>query len=318
MIVTKSSLLLKLNENLEEEVARPVEGLPHMACYENMSWHPGGYVPWHWHTDVEFIWVMQGGIRLDTNNHSFTVHTGEGAFINSNVLHYKEPLAGPVPISLDHVFNVRLLSGGHKNILEQKYITPVIECRELEAMVFTPAVANQRTILELLRRSYDAAEREEFGYEFEVRNDLSTVWSLLCREAEPLIRAKRKLPDQGEERIKNMMLYIRDHYSEKITLGQIADAASISERECLRCFAANLNTTPFTYLLDYRVRRAASELCETNKPVTEIAYDCGFWGTSYFCKVFKKSMECTPSQYRKLYRKSMEEDMRRSDSYDNG
>ncbi len=292
---------LKINENLEEQIARPTAGFPHLACYEDVTEHPGGYVPWHWHADVEFIWALQGGIRLDTNRHSFTVHAGEGAFINSNVLHYKEPLAGPAPIMLDQLFDLSLLAGFPGSVFEQKYIMPVVKCRELEAMVFYPSSPNQRRILELIRHAYDAAELAEYGYEIVVRNDLSSAWGLLCREAAGILGSEKVTASQSEERIKRMMTYIREHYRERISLEQIAEAASISERECLRCFRRNLNTTPFTYLLEYRIRRAAEELRETDKAVTEIAYDCGFGGSSYFTKTFKKGMDCTPSQYRELY-----------------
>lgn len=293
---------IKINENLEEEVARPVTGFPHFACYEDVTMHPGGYVPWHWHSDVEFIWALQGGIRLDTNHHSFAIRMGEGAFINSNVLHYKEPLAGPAPIMLDQLFDVRLLSGYHKSVYEQKYIMPVIECKELEAMVFRPSEPNQRKILELLRHSYDAAELAEYGYEFVVRNDLSTIWCLLCREAEAMLRSKKVTISQGEQRIKKMLTYIRNHYKEPVSLNQIAEAANISQRECLRCFRQNLNTTPFTYLLEYRIRRAADELRETDLTITTIGYHCGFSGISYFSKTFKKLMGCTPGEYREMNR----------------
>lgn len=295
---------LKLKENLEEELVRPVAAFPHTIFYDDIARHPGGYVPWHWHPDVEVIWAMQGGIRLGTSSHSFSVHTGEGVFINSNVLHYKEPLPGPDAILLTHVFDVQLLSGGHKSIFEQKYITPIVECKELEAMAFHPSVPNQRKILELIHRAYDVADEGGYGYEFEVRNSLSTMWWLLCKEAEPVLRSKKVVVNQNEERIKKMLLFIRENYQERISLEQIASAASISTRECLRCFGQNLNMTPFTYLLEYRIRRAAGELRESNKPITDIAYDCGFSGTSYFSKTFRKIMECTPSKYRSLYRNS--------------
>ncbi len=292
---------LRINENLEEEVARPAAGFPHTACYEDVTRHPGGYVPWHWHADVEFIWALQGGIRMDTSHHSYTIHTGEGAFINSNVLHYKEPLSGPAPIMLDQLFDVQLLAVGHNNIFDQKYIAPVVACRELEAMVFRPSEPNQRLILERIRQAYDAAELTEYGYEFAVRNALSDAWRLLCKEAAPMLTAKKAVPGQGEERIKQMLTFIRNHYGERISLGEIAQAASISERECLRCFQQNLHITPFAYLLEYRVRRAADELRETGKAITDIAYSCGFSGTSYFSKTFRKIMECTPSAYRRQY-----------------
>ncbi len=303
MIVTS----VKLKETMEEEVFRPVEAFPHTACYGNMSIYPGGYVPWHWHPDVEFAWVLQGAMHVNTNNHSFLVRAGQGAFINSNMLHNMEPVPGPDVIYLCQLFDVQLLYGSHKSIFEQKYITPIIECKELEAMQLDLSEPNQRQILSLLQHSYDAADRSDYGYEFVVRSDLSSVWCLLCQEAAPVLHAKKIMANPGEERVKKMLLYIHSHYREKIGLEEMAGAASISVRECLRCFRQNLNTTPFTYLLEYRIRKAADELRDTDKPVTDIAYACGFSGTSYFSKIFRKIMKCTPSAYRRSQQEQSKE-----------
>ena len=298
--------ILRLNDNLEELIEKPVKGFSYFACFEDLTKHPGGYVPWHWHADIELIWVLQGSFRMDTNHHSYVLEAGEGAFINSNVLHYKEPLAGPAPFTLDQLFDVSLLSGGYTSIFEQKYILPIIECKELEVMLFQPSRPDERRILELMRHAYDAADMQNYGYEFTVRNDLSEMWALMYKLAEPILQGGRTPSGHGEERIKQMLLFIRQHYQERIALGEIAAAANISERECLRCFQQNLNTTPFTYLMEYRIRRAAAMLREKDASVTEIAYSSGFSGTSYFGKIFKEVMGCTPSAYRLQQRENAE------------
>lgn len=95
------------------------------------------------------------------------------------MLHYQEPVPGLPVITLNQILDARLIAGAHKSIYEQKYVTPVLECRELEAMHFCPAVSGQREILERIRRSYEAADREEPGYEFTVRGELSRAWFLL-------------------------------------------------------------------------------------------------------------------------------------------
>lgn len=293
---------LQINENLEEQIPRPVEAFPVYACYESFALHDGGRVPWHWHPDAEFTWVLQGSIRLCTNNHTLTLHAGDGAFINSNALHYKELLPGNIPAALTLVFDPLLISGFHKSIYEQKYVDPILNCRELETMFLSPSNTNQRTILEFIRNTYDDADRSLAGYEFVVRNNLSSAWFLLYQEAEPLLHSRAIVADQGEKRIKRMLLYIQQHYQEKLTLEQIASAASISGRECLRCFHQNLNTTPFTCLLEYRIRQAADELRNTDRAITDIAYSSGFSGTSYFGKTFRKFMNCSPSEYRALHK----------------
>ncbi len=294
MIITS----LMLNENLQEQLPRTEEAFPYLACYVEMNRYPGGVIPWHWHSDVEFLYVLQGTVRLSTNNRCHMISAGEGAFINSNMLHYQEPVPGFPVITLNQILDARLIAGAHKSVYEQKYVMSMLECRELEAVHLSPSTAKGREILERTRRSYEAADREEPGYEFTVRSELSQAWFLLYQEAEAVLKALKVTGGQGEERIKKMLLYIHSHYEEKISLEMIAASANISGRECLRCFSQNLNTTPFTYLLEYRIRQAASELKNSSRSVTDVAYACGFSGTSYFSKTFRKIMGCTPSEYR--------------------
>lgn len=294
MIIT--SLMLK--ENLEEQLPRTEQAFPYLACYVEMNRYPGRVIPWHWHPDVEFLYVLQGTVRLSTNNECHMVAAGEGAFINSNMLHYQEPAPGLPVITLNQLLDARLIAGAHKSIYEQKYVTPIVECRELEAVRFCPETPGQREILERVRRSYEAADREEEGYEFTVRSELSRAWFLLSREVSLTGKSRKVTGSQNEERIKKMLLFIHSHYEEKISLEMIAASANISGRECLRCFSRNLNTTPFTYLLEYRIRQAANELHNSSHSVTEIAYACGFSDTSYFSRTFRKIMGCTPSEYR--------------------
>ena len=96
-----------------------------------------------------------------------------------------------------------------------------------------------------------------------------------------------------------MMDYIHQHYGEKLTLEQIAAAAAVSKRECLRCFRDCIGKAPFAYLLEYRVQVAERLLRTTDLPVTEIALQTGFNGSAYFSKVFRELRQISPSQYRK-------------------
>ena len=96
-----------------------------------------------------------------------------------------------------------------------------------------------------------------------------------------------------------MLHFIREHYGEKILLEDIAQSANISERECLRTFRKTIGRTPFDFLNEYRLSRARELLEETDRPVTEIAFETGFSDGAYFGKLFRKQYGCSPSHYRK-------------------
>lgn len=289
---------LCLDENLQEKLPLARRVFPHIFYYVNPAEYHEKYVAWHWHPELEFSWILQGTIEISTPNHTCRLSAGEGIFINSNVLHTIRPVSDDVSTALTQVFDSQLIAGAHGSVFEQNYIFPITENKEIEMVVFRPDKPEHRQILDLIHKSYEIAENQPFGYEFMIRNAFSEVWLLLCSELKQKSIPHRMNSNQDEERIKKMLLFIESNYMQKISLQEISESANISKRECLRCFERSLNMTPFTWLMEYRVRMAARMMRETDHPITTIAYDTGFCSTSYFGKVFKQIIGQTPSQYR--------------------
>ena len=297
MIIDK----LELRETGEEVLAHTDNPFPHTSYYVEPEKFPGGFIPWHWHADVEVVYVVQGKMELRTNIREYTLSAGDAVFINSNILHFQKPCAGLKTITLNQVFDSALISGRHRSIYAQKYVEPLLSCREIDVMLFQQSDVRQRRIIDFIKLAQDAADEQAYGYELLVRNYLSSMWLLLCQEADEKLTAKKVTKSGGEDRLKKMMRYIQAHYMEKLLLKDIANAANISEREALRTFRNNLNITPFSYLMEYRLRMATVQLTETSAPVSQIAYDCGFSSPSYFGKEFRAAMGCTALEYRKKH-----------------
>ncbi len=301
---------ISTKNGMREYVSRNQEEMPVLlwyTWYKDTNLYMEGDVPWHWHPEVELIQIIKGRMEIFTNHENFILEPGDGVFFNSGVMHSMRALPGEEPLELMTLFDPQFISGTYNSIFEKKYVSPILECHSLEAMHLQTLHANHRKIFDLLKHACDAMEYQGVGYEFIIRNDLSSIWSLLYKEAKSYLSETPVVVSPGEERIKQMMTYVQEHCEEKITLEDIADSANISERECLRTFQQFLNTTPFTYLLEYRVRRAARQLCDTGDSITDIAYACGFSSPSYFGKVFKKIMNCSPGEYRKAHEQEKEE-----------
>ena len=92
--------------------------------------------------------------------------------------------------------------------------------------------------------------------------------------------------------------FMENHYMEDISIEQVLEISHYSQRHFIRLFSAAYNTTPQKYLMNIRLRRAASLLKDTSLPITEIAMQCGFSDSNYFSRAFKKINGITPSQYR--------------------
>jgi AraC-like DNA-binding protein len=293
---------IQLNENLEEKILHMPSDFPYICCHVEMDTYPGGYIPWHWHDEIELIYVQKGTVEYHIKEKTVTLTEGEACFMNSNVLHMIKPAHNcHNSILLAQTFKKLFLSGFYNSIFEKKYINPIVNCKNLEYFKFTPEISAHIPILEKLKISYDLAEAEPLGYEFTVRDLLSSFWLLLLEQAQPIVNKKKIKSSVENERIKAMITYVQNNYQYKITVKDIAASVNVSDRVCYRCFMRNIGMTPVEYLLQCRIRAAEDLLTSTSRSITEIGTLVGFNNGSYFGKAFQAVLHCTPREYRKKH-----------------
>ena len=99
-------------------------------------------------------------------------------------------------------------------------------------------------------------------------------------------------------RIRGAISYMEEHYTDRISLDQIAHAAYLSTYHFCRLFKRQTGTTCSKYLAALRVRKAKELLRGTELSVTEICCEVGFNSPTYFGRVFKGMEGATPSAYR--------------------
>ncbi len=220
--------------------------------------------------------------------------------VNSNVLHRtKTAVHTGKNVQLLHIFDVSLLDGGKGSRIGQKYISPVVSDPEVELISFSPANPRDEKILELIRDSFQLSDRE-FGYEMKLRNALSEIWMRIFNQFP--FSAQRKECNKRDDKIKQMMAYVHEHYSGKIAVQELAAAAFLSERECFRTFRDCLHMTPVEYIRSYRLQIACRMLADVRIPITDVGYSCGLGSSSYFGKIFREYFYCTPTEYRRKWR----------------
>jgi AraC-like DNA-binding protein len=84
-----------------------------------------------------------------------------------------------------------------------------------------------------------------------------------------------------------------------VTLDQVAALAKMSPKSFCRFFKANTGKTLVEYLHELRVGEACRQLLETDRPVSEIALDCGFNNLSNFNRRFRELKGMTPREFRR-------------------
>ena len=267
-----------------------------VACYhDNISEMT---VSWHWHEELEILAVETGTARVSVNGTGHKVRRGEGFFVNSGVLHGVWPEGEEVCRLRSVVFHPRLVGGSVDSILWQKYLEPLLcdPCRPCAR--FAGAPEWEQAASRAIQAAWHACVSEAEGFEFEVREQLSKIIFLLAKNSPAAEKRPSEKTLRDGARIKIMLQYVQEHYSEELTLAKIAGSASLSENECLRCFRSMIGCTPIQYVKQMRIQKAAELLTATTWKISDIGAACGFQEMSYFAKTFRELKGCRPSEFR--------------------
>ena len=98
------------------------------------------------------------------------------------------------------------------------------------------------------------------------------------------------------------MTYIQEHFTQEVSLREIASVLYLSESHLIRVFKKETGRTPHQSLLEYRLRTGAHLLRTGQLRVSEIARNVGFSSASQFIGAFRRAYGCTPMQYRESER----------------
>ena len=105
-------------------------------------------------------------------------------------------------------------------------------------------------------------------------------------------------------RIQKVKQYVVDHYPEHLKLSDLAELAGMSPVSFSRFFHQRTGRTLSEYIVDIRLGFAARMLVDSPKNISEICYECGFNNLSNFNRIFKARRNCTPREFRAMYKKN--------------
>lgn len=102
-------------------------------------------------------------------------------------------------------------------------------------------------------------------------------------------------------RVNRAMDFIETHLSEPLPLDRLAEVACFSRYHFHRIFLAQVGETPGQFIQRLRIEKAARLLCShRTRPVTDIAFECGFSDTAAFSRAFRIGWGMSPTAFRNL------------------
>ena len=285
---------IPIDSTRQETTAHGTFDFP-LAVYETiLSKNILGFVSWHWHREFQFCLVSTGTVAFWVQGRQLTLPAGQGLFINSNVLHMAKPETSDAAYCCIDILP-SLLCGFTGSLLDVSLITPLSADASLPLFRFSGETLESREALALLEKIRQLSHRKTTGYPLMVTGLLMELLGRMLS----MLDAAPAAPKEDMSRLRSVLQFIDQHYTEHITLSQCADLAGLSDSEFCRQFKRAMHCTLTGYIRQVRLQKSAAELLlHPEKSVSQIAYATGFSTTSYFISQFRAATGMTPLAYR--------------------
>ena len=135
-------------------------------------------------------------------------------------------------------------------------------------------------------------------------NLLALLHELSCFHSDVIMKDRKdmqdhKLSDLAQQRITSIISYMEEHYTEHLTLPQLAESLYLTPQYLSAFFSRHFGMTFHQYLTQIRLKHVQDALRYSDAPLAEIAVNTGFSNANILYKNFCKAYGISPSAYRK-------------------
>lgn len=258
--------------------------------------------------EMALILVQKGNLLVQNQSLVYDLTPGQGLFLNCHQAYDLTAAVQDTDADL-LLFNPSFICGEFDTALTVKYLIPFLKSQECRAIFLETNDSSSSNVLEAGEKLKALLEEKPFAFEFSCKEVLCRLFRLLLsyhhgQSSQHEYRRNNEPSPNDVTRINNAIAFFKDHYMYSISLEDIADAVHLSISECCRCFRRTVNASPIEYLNKYRVLESLKKIQAGDalaNNISTLAYSVGFNSPSYYNKVFRRYLNCTPSNYKRDY-----------------
>ncbi|MBD8949106.1 MAG: AraC family transcriptional regulator [Blautia obeum] len=273
------------------------ETFPMTVNHDDLWSFEGKNVPIHWHNDLEINLIREGEAVFQVYQKSYRVRTGEGFLLNRNVPHSCSSPGNEHVRYSTILVRPDFLYGDFGSDVERKCFQPFLQNSAIPCIYLTGFDENGKEILQKLNQVEEAFDRKRFCYELKIKGLLCEAFAMILyghrQELTKFVPANL----QELERLEKMLNYLNMHFTEVISLQDLADQVHLSREVCCRLFKKMTGKTITGYLEEYRVNKSFSLVQSGQYSMTQITEMVGFSNPSRFASAFRKRFGCNPGEY---------------------
>ncbi|MBM7836846.1 AraC-like DNA-binding protein [Alkalihalobacillus xiaoxiensis] len=274
------------NNQLRSEPHFPV-----VKFYYYKEWRQFEMKP-HAHEAIEFMHVLSGSCKVETNTESYQLKKGQIIFLDAHTSHRL------IVTEKCRMFNLEISFQKGRTAFP-----PFCELyKENEALRLMMTNKKPHLLLHDSDDTYQCLRRLIMEVDKKSKQTDFMVQLLL---SEYLIRvaglAEIEYRETDQQYTSRVISYIHQNYDREVRVAEIADAVHLHPGYLQRVFKVSTGTSIHEFLVLYRMKKAKAMLAETDISITDIPHYIGMNSQQYFSTTFKKYVQCTPSAYRKRH-----------------
>ena len=273
------------------------ETFPMTVNHDDLWSFEGKNVPIHWHNDLEINLIREGEAVFQVYQKSYRVRTGDGFLLNRNVPHSCSSPGNEHVRYSTILVRPDFLYGDFGSDVERKCFQPFLQNSAIPCIYLTGFDENGKEIQQKLNQVEEAFDQKRFCYELKIKGLLCEAFAMILyghrQELTKFVPANL----QELERLEKMLNYLNMHFTEVISLQDLADQVHLSREVCCRLFKKMTGKTITGYLEEYRVNKSFSLVQSGQYSMTQITEMVGFSNPSRFASAFRKRFGCNPGEY---------------------
>lgn len=241
--------------------------------------------------ETELMLMVEGELHIK-HLEEYCLKAGDVFLLPQNVLHY-----GTQP-STFKIHWVHLILPSDFSIVEEEELANV----NAKANIILPILFHVSNMEGLLSLAYQL-EQYPLDNQTQVIRD-ALIKAILCDIAYRY--GGVNITSFSHKRLNSIVNYINSNLEKPITVKDLTDLFGYNEKYIFNLFKRYLGISPLQYIIRQKMNRAQYLLLTTGDKIEAIAYNLGYDNPRYFVRLFKKTFNCTPTEFRKTYSHSLE------------
>ena len=268
---------------------------------------PHFYVHLHRHQEIQITWIKEGTGTLIAGNYMQPFRPGDIYVLGANQPHLFK--SDPVYFDKRKKKKVEALSLFFNPVQFYETVLALPETKPIRRFIeqATTGLKISATASKKILTEIQLVQQAKQGYRLSAF--LQLLQTLSNSKGNRVLSSASNvysISDTEGLRMNDVYRYTMEHYTEHISLEQIASVAHLTVQAFCRYFKKHTRKTYIRFLNEIRINEACKKMTGNSAvAISSVAYECGFSSAVSFNRVFKQVTGVSPSRYMADYRQQV-------------